>query len=50
MKSYNTSIHEETEYTPHELVFGRSARVPSSILLDDKDDESYPEYVIQANI
>jgi len=20
MKEYNTSIHEETEYTPHELV------------------------------
>jgi len=47
MKAYHTSIHEETEYTPHELVFGRSARVPiSSILPDDKDNISYFEYAI----
>jgi len=44
MKAYNTSIHEGTKYTPHELVFGRSARVPNSILSDDKDNESYSEY------
>jgi len=58
MKTYNTSIHDGTEYTPHELVFGRSARVPSSILPYDKDNESYfeyasariPEYTIQPNI
>jgi hypothetical protein len=43
MKTYNTSVHEGT---PHELVFGRAARVPiSSILPDNNDNESYPEYV-----
>jgi len=36
---------ERTEYTLHELVFGKSARVPiSSILPDYKNNESYPEY------
>jgi len=43
MKAYNTSIHEGTKYTSHELVFRRSARVPNSILSDDKDNESYSE-------
>jgi len=28
IKAYNISVHEGTEYTPHELVFGKSARVP----------------------
>jgi len=28
--SYNTSVHEGTGYTPHELVFGKTARVPTS--------------------
>jgi len=45
MKTYNTSVHEGTEYTPHELVFGRAARVSTSnILPDGKGNESYSEY------
>jgi len=45
MKANNISVHEETEYTPHELVFARSANVStSSVLPDDKSNESYPEY------
>jgi len=45
MKAYNTSVHEGTEFTPHELVFGRTARVPASNKsADDNDNESYPEY------
>jgi len=45
IKAYNTSVHEGIEFTPHELVFGRTARVPvSSQLADDNDEDSYPEY------
>jgi len=47
MKAYNTSVHgtEKTEYTPHELLFGKSAKVPiNSILPDYKSNKSYPEY------
>lgn len=28
--SYNTSVHEATKYTPHELIFGKKAQIPSS--------------------
>jgi len=44
MKAYSTNVHGGMQYTPHELVFGRSARVPSSTLPDDKGNESYSEY------
>jgi len=45
MKAYNTNVHERMKYMPHELVFGRAARVPtSSTSLDDKRNESYSEY------
>jgi len=51
MKAYNISIHERTEYMSHEEVFGRSARVPiSSILPDDKGNESYSKYDYQLSI
>jgi His(2)-Cys(2) zinc finger./Integrase core domain. len=30
MFSYNTSVHEGTNHTPYELVYGRLARLPSS--------------------
>jgi len=44
--SYNTSVHEGTQYTPHELVFGKLARVPSSeILPEDVSNESYADYL-----
>jgi len=44
-RTYNTSVHKGTKYIPHELVFGRVARVPtSSTLADDKCNESYSEY------
>jgi len=43
MKAYNTSVHGETEFTPHELVFGRTAIFPASNqLADDNYDKSYP--------
>jgi len=45
MKTYNTSIHEGMEFMPHELMFARAARIlTSSIVPDVNDDESYPEY------
>ena len=44
--SYNTSVHEGTRYTPHELVFGRLARTPSSDPnITDIADESYANYL-----
>lgn len=44
--SYNTSVHEGTRYTPHELVFGRMARTPSSNPdVTDIADESYKGYL-----
>lgn len=30
MFSYNTSMHEATQFTPHELIFGKPARIPTS--------------------
>lgn len=45
MFSYNTGVHEGTSFTPHELVFGQIARMPSS---DEKQtaivNESYDAY------
>ena len=32
MFAYNTSVHEATNFTPYNLVFGRIARTPSSFL------------------
>lgn len=44
--SYNTSVHEGTQYTPHELVFGRLARLPSSDPPSlDNANESYTDYL-----
>lgn len=34
MFSYNTSIHEATGFTPHELVFGTRATIPSEFALE----------------
>ncbi|CAK9829609.1 Retrovirus-related Pol polyprotein from transposon 412 [Anthophora retusa] len=48
MFSYNTSVHEGTHFTPHELVFGRLARVPSSTPLRDiPQDETYSNYLTE---
>lgn len=29
--SYNTSVHEGTGFTPHELIYGKPARIPSAV-------------------
>lgn len=44
MFSYNTSVHEGTKFTPYELVFGKTARLPSEIKIDDAV-ETYDDYV-----
>lgn len=33
--SHNTAIHEGTGYSPHELIFGHTARIPSSFNLEE---------------
>lgn len=44
--SYNTSVHEGTSFTPHELVFGKLARVPSTETPpEDLGNESYNYYL-----
>ncbi|XP_076397886.1 uncharacterized protein LOC143266138 [Megachile rotundata] len=46
MFSYNTSVHEGTQYTPHELVFGDPARVPTAdTMLVETTNESYNQYL-----
>lgn len=44
--SYNTSVHEGTHYTPHELVFGKVAEAPASDPpLDTVANETYCNYL-----
>ena len=49
--SYNTSVHEGTGYTPHELVFGKIARVPSRKRVpEDFENETYNQYLSKLSI
>jgi transposase InsO family protein len=44
--SYNTSVHEGTQYTPHELIFGKTARAPSSDPpIENEPNETYFSYL-----
>lgn len=46
MFSYNTSQHEGTGYTPHELVFGKLARHPSAHQqIEEQQDTTYAAYL-----
>ena len=46
MFSYNTSVHEGTNFTPYELVFGKLARLPSSDPLPEHEKmETYDMYM-----
>lgn len=48
MFSYNTSHHEWTRFTPHELVFGKIARVPSSDpYVDENMDQTCLDYYVK---
>ena len=44
MFAYNTSIHEATKFTPFEIVFGKTARTPSSCP-DPEKLETYGTYL-----
>ena len=44
MFAYNTSVHEATNFTPYELVFGRIARTPSSFP-EGEELETYGSYL-----
>ena len=44
MFAYNTSVHEATNFTPYELVFGRIARTPSSFP-QGEELETYGSYL-----
>ena len=44
MFAYNTSVHEATNFTPYELVFGWIARIPSSFP-QGEELETYGSYL-----
>lgn len=41
--SYNTSYHEATRFTPYELIYGKTARLPTSETRSK--NTTYPEYI-----
>lgn len=43
--SYNTSAHEGTGYTPHELIFGHTARIPSGFTREE-ESETYHSHLL----
>lgn len=41
---YNTSIHSETGYTPHELVYGQNCILPSNLISSVEPMYNYEDY------
>lgn len=45
--AYNNTVHTETKYTPHELIFGKIAKLPSNLVNNQIDPlynfEDYPK-------
>ncbi|KAF7381252.1 hypothetical protein HZH68_016127 [Vespula germanica] len=46
---YNTSIHEGTQYIPHELVFSQLARIPNNSSVNNLRNETYEFYLEELN-
>ncbi|KAL2735627.1 hypothetical protein V1478_003267 [Vespula squamosa] len=49
MFSYNTSVHESTQYTSYELVFGQLARTPNNSSINNLRNETYAYYLEELN-
>lgn len=45
--SYNNTVHTETKYTPYELVFGKSAKLPSNVLESNEPIYNFDNYPIE---
>lgn len=46
MFSYNTSVHEITQFSPFQLIYGRIPRLPSSrALIEENLEPTYQEYL-----
>lgn len=45
--SYNNSVHSETRYTPFELVFGQTCRLPSNVLTRTDPLYSFDDYPLE---
>lgn len=45
--AYNTTVHTETGYTPHELVFGKTCNVPSNIENDIDPLYNFDNYPLE---
>lgn len=46
MLSYNTTVHSATKFTPFELIFGKTARMPSNISDQEANTETYGDYMV----
>uniref|UniRef100_A0A2M4CWN3 RNA-directed DNA polymerase n=1 Tax=Anopheles darlingi TaxID=43151 RepID=A0A2M4CWN3_ANODA len=44
---YNTTVNSSTGYTPHELLYGHAARLPSSIHKGDLQEANYHSYALE---
>jgi len=47
MKAYNTSVHGETEFAPHEYSVEQRESLARNQLADDNYDKSYPKYATE---
>lgn len=45
--SYNTSVHTETRYAPYELVFGKTANLPSNLLREVDPLYNFDSYPLE---